>query len=195
MGDLGVMPDYDRLFSYTYFMKPLVGIITVFCVIGITENAWTQDTQSQWGRYEPRTLQSIIDTNQDFAKKLDSDKKAMLLTGDNFPSQVRLTNLGDTRPLPVEQKELLDGWRKAFKKNIPDDMFTTQIRFSEGSREYWILVQKPLLDALSKEVPKGQSLKAYVMWIGAIKVGKHWEWLFAMNEFDALEKPSSPPER
>jgi len=136
-------------------MKSLVGIIAVICLLGTTENFWSQETQNDWTRYEPRTLQSIIDTNQDSVKKLDSDKKAMLLTGDNFPSQVKLTYLGDTRPLPAEQKELLDGWRKAFKKNVPDDLLTTQVRFSEGSREYWILVQKPLLDALPKEVPKG----------------------------------------
>jgi hypothetical protein len=182
-------------FSYTYPMKQLVGIIAAICLLGITGNAWSQDTENHWARYEPRTLQSIIDTHQDFTKKLDSDKKAMLLTGDNFPSQVKLTYLGDTRPLPAEQKELLDGWRKAFKKDVLEDVFTTQVRFSEGSREYWILVQKPLLVALPKEVPKGQPLITYMMWIGAIKVGKHWEWLFAMNEFDALENPSLAPER
>lgn len=176
-------------------MKKLAGIIAAICLLGMTENVCSQDAQNHWARYEPRTLQSIIDTNRDLAKKLDSDKKAMLLTGDNFPSQVKLTYLGDSRPLPAEQKELLDGWRKGFQKSVPDDAFTTQVRFAEGSHEYWILVQKPLLDALPKEVPKGQSLKAYVMWVGAIKVENKLEWLFAINEFDANEKPSPAPAR
>lgn len=159
-------------------------------------NAWTQGKQDHWGRYEPRTLQSIIDTNQEFAKKLNLDKKAMLLTGDNFPSKVRLTYLTDSRPLPTEQKVLLDSYRKSMGENAPpEDVFTTQVRFEEDSHEYWILVQKPLLDALSKELSKGQALDAYVMWIGAIKVGKRWEWLFAMNEFEVFQKPAAVPER
>jgi hypothetical protein len=176
-------------------MKPLAGLIIVISFL-IATNVWSQDKQNHWDRYEPRTLRSIINTNQEFAQKLNSNKKAMLLTGDNFPSKVRLTYLVDSRPLPVEQKELLDGWRKASKDNAPpEDVFTTQVRFEEDSREYWILVQKPLLDALPKELSRGQTLDAYVMWIGAIKVGKRWEWLFAMNEFVASQKREAAPER
>ena len=56
-------------------------------------------------------------------------------------------------------------------------------------------MQKPLLDALPKELSRGQALDAYVMWIGAIKVGKRWEWLFAMNEFEASRKREAVPGR
>jgi hypothetical protein len=177
-------------------MKRLAGVVIAISVLIAAANVRSQDKQDHWGQYEPRTLQSIIDTNQEFAKKLNSDKKAMLLTGDNFPSKVRLTYLVDSRPLPAEQKVLVDSYRKAMKDNAPAaDVFTTQIRFEEDSREYWILVQKPLLDALPKELSKGQALDAYVMWIGAIKVGRHWEWLFAMNEFEAFQKSAAVPER
>jgi hypothetical protein len=177
-------------------MKPLAGLVIVISLLIPADNAWSQDKQNRWDQYEPRTLQSIIDANQDFAKKLGSNKKAMLLTGNNFPSQVRLIYLTDSRPLPAEQQVLLDSWRKASKDNAPPgDVFTTQVRFKEDSREYWILVQKPLLDALAKELSSGQALNAYVMWIGAIKVGKRWEWLFAMNEFEASQKREAVPER
>jgi hypothetical protein len=36
-------------------------------------------------------------------------------------------------------------------------------------------VQQPLLDALPKEVKKGQAVNAYVIWIGAINVGSRWD--------------------
>jgi hypothetical protein len=177
-------------------MKRLATVVIAISVLIAAASVWSQDKQDHWGRYEPRTLQSIIDTNQAFAKKLNSDKKAMLLTGDNFPSRVRLTYLADSRPMPAEQKVLLNSYRKSMGENAPpEDVFTTQVRFEEDSREYWILVQKPLLDELPKELSKGQTLDAYVMWIGAIKVGKRWEWLFAMNEFEAFQKPAAVPER
>jgi hypothetical protein len=120
----------------------------------------------------------------------------MLLTGNSFPSKVRRTNLVDSRPLSAEEKVLLDSYRKSFKDSTPpEDAFTTLVRFEEDSHEYWILVQKPLLDALPQELSRGQALDAYVMWIGAIKVGKRWEWLFAMNEFEVSQKREALPER
>lgn len=177
-------------------MKPLAGLLIVISFLIAPANVCSQDRQSHWDRYEARTLRSIIDTNQEFAKQLNSNKKAMLLTGDNFPSKVRLTYLVDSRPLPAEQKVLLDSYRKSMRPSAPpEDVFTTQVRFEEDPHEYWILVQKPLLDALPKELSRGQTLDAYVMWMGAIKVGKHWEWLFAMNEFEAPQKRAAGPER
>jgi len=56
--------------------------------------------------------------------------------------------------------------------------------FREGDKEFWIAVQKPLVDPLPKEVGVGKQFTAYVIWMGAIKSEDHWEWVFAMNEFD-----------
>jgi hypothetical protein len=97
---------------------------------------------------------------------------------------VRLVYSGKTRPLPAEHGVLLDFWRKMLKDQAPSaDEFATEVLFKEGTAERWIVVQKPLLDPLSK-VKDGQTVNSYVIWIGAIKAGEHWEWLFAMNGFD-----------
>ena len=177
-------------------MKPLAGFVIVISFLIASDNVWSQDKQNHWDQYEPRALQSTIDTHQEFAKKLNSNKKAMLLTGNSFPSKVRLTYLVDSRLLSAEEKVLLDTYRKSFKDNAPpEDAFTTLVRFEEDSHEYWILVQKPLLDALPRELSRGQALDAYVMWIGAIKVGKQREWLFAMNEFEVSQKREAVPQR
>ena len=53
---------------------------------------------------------------------------------------------------------LLDFWRKMLKEQAPSaDEFATEVLFKEGSAEHWIVVQKPLLDPLSKEVRTGQT--------------------------------------
>jgi hypothetical protein len=84
-------------------------------------------------------------------KRLNSEKKPVLLTGDSFPSQVKLVYSGKTRPLPAEHGVLLDFWRKMFKDQAPSpDEFATEVLFKEGAAERWIAVQKPLLDPLSK---------------------------------------------
>jgi hypothetical protein len=112
----------------------------------------------------------------------------MFVSGDSFPSQIRLVYLEKSRPLPANKKILLDAWRKMLGDNAPTSgVFATEVLFREGTQTHWIAVQKPLLDSLHKEVKNGQTVNAYVIWIGAIRVTRPWEWLFAMNEFEATE--------
>jgi hypothetical protein len=152
-------------------------------------------TEDQWEKYQRRTLQSIIDSHHDDIERLNSDKKALLLTGDSFPSQTELIYLGESRPLPHVQSVLFDFWRKMHKDQAPaPDEFPSEMLFREGTERRWIAVQKPLIEPLTKEVQKGQQLNAYVIWIGATMKGENWEWLFAMNRFQAQRTPDPSSE-
>lgn len=162
-------------------------VVLFVCVSAVlpTTCAWAQG-EDHWENYQLRTLQSIVEMHRDDIENLNSKKKAVLLTGDSFQSQVELVYLGESRPLPARKGVLLGFWRKMLKEEAPPpDVFSTEFLFREGNEERWIAVQTPLVDVLPKEVRKGQSVNAYVIWIGAIKDGKHWEWMFAMNGFVA----------
>jgi hypothetical protein len=142
--------------------------------------------KDHWEDYEPRTLQSIIEMHRGNIVDLNSRKKAILLTGDSFPSKVELVYAGESRPVSKPDKMLLSFWRKMLGNNAPpEDAFPKEFLFGEGSEKYWIVAQKPLIDALPKELKVGNVLTAYIVWIGAIKVDEQWEWLFAMNEFES----------
>jgi hypothetical protein len=148
--------------------------------------------ENHWERYESRTLSEVIGIHRDsdVFRQMDSDKKAMLLTGDDFASQVKLVYLGKERKVSDVRAVLLNAWRKSFKDTAPpEDEFTTEFLFKEGSEEHWLVVQKSLVDAIPKELKKGAVINAYVIWIGAIKAEADWEWLFAMNEFVACPDP------
>jgi hypothetical protein len=154
-----------------------------------------QGDQSKWDKYQPRTIRSVMDANQASLAEFDSDtgdnNKKMVLSANSFPSRVTLIFTGKSRPLQGKRVELLENWKKMLK--ITDDLagvFSTEMLFRESDKEYWIAVQKPLLDPLPKEVFIGKPFTAYIVWMGAIKDGDHWEWLFAMNEFDT---PTSMP--
>jgi hypothetical protein len=149
-----------------------------------------QESQSSWNAYQPRTLQSIIDAHQaglaEFDSTVSDPGKAVFLTADSFPSRGNLVFLGKSRPLSEKRSLLVGYWQKMM--GIKDDLpiaFGTEMEFKEGDREIWIAVQKPLLIGLIKEIQIGKPLTGYVMWMGAIKSADHWEWLFAMNEFDS----------
>jgi len=82
---------------------------------------------------------------------------------------------------------LLVGWTKMLKDTVPAntvELFQTEVLFREGEEEHWLAVQKSLVDALPKEVKTGQEINGYVIWLGIVKVDDHFEYLFAMNEFD-----------
>jgi hypothetical protein len=163
-------------------------VCSIFLVCALASSTATyaqSQAEGHWEAYEPRTLQWITDTHREEIKQLNSKKKAVLLTEDSFPSKVTLVYSGESRPLPVEDGVLLDFWRKMMKDQAPlADEFATEVLFKEGTAERWIVVQKPLLDPPSKEVKNGRTVNGYISGIGAIKVGKQWEWLFAMNGFD-----------
>jgi hypothetical protein len=172
-----------RRVFYTPFMKVRWAVLA--CALAFPASNYAQARNDcQWEAYKPRTLQSIIDLHRGDIKRLNS-KRAVLLTGDSFQSQAKLVYSGKTRPLQAEHGVLMDFWRKMLKDQAPSaDEFATEVLFKEGASERWIVVQKPLLDPLFKEVKNGQTINSYVIWIGAIRVGEHWEWLFAMNRFD-----------
>jgi hypothetical protein len=166
----------------TLFVIALSTLLPITCLS-------QKDDQSKWDKYQPRTIQSIMDAHQ--AVLIESDANApnkdtqVALTADSFPSRVTLVFLGKSRSLHGKRAVLVDYWGKMLKIN--DDLvsvFGTEMLFKEGEKEFWIAVQKPLLDFLPKEVAIGKPFTAYIIWMGAIKDGDHWEWLFAMNEFD-----------
>jgi hypothetical protein len=63
----------------------------LICALAFPASTYAQaQSESHWDAYKPRTLQSIIDTHGEDIKRLNSEKKAVLLTGDSFQSQVKL---------------------------------------------------------------------------------------------------------
>lgn len=174
-------------------MKTRIVLLLGAIVFGLSTQISSQD-QDKWKRYEPRTLQSIKDSQMKLLKSFDVD---LYLSTEEFPSRVKLTYLEKSRPLPPKKKQLLEAWKRMWKEakfpNDPVEQFQTEVLFQEGSEEYWIAVQKPLLKPLPEEAKPRQMINAYVIWLGAVKVEDHWEWLIAMNEFQALPNPQASP--
>ncbi|MGE5109321.1 MAG: hypothetical protein ACM3JB_00595 [Acidobacteriaceae bacterium] len=163
-------------------MKPVWCLLIGVCIVA-SLSAQTQQ-QDRWAKYQPRTLQSIIDEHESMIGKEDK----LLLSAESFPSRVTLTYLGKSRPLTGKRKELLEAWKRMGKGVVRDDvveLFATEMLFREGNVERWIAIQKPLVAPLPKEVQVGEVFTGYIVWMGAIRDENHWEWLFAMNEFDS----------
>lgn len=137
-------------------------------------------------RYVPRTLREIISSHSD-PKTID--RANVLMTGDTFPSRVKVTYTGSPRKISPGKKQHMDllvTTSDVDPKVI--SLYETEMLFLEGAAEHWLLVQKALIPFFEKELTKGEEVVLYAEWVGAKKMDGKWEWVFIVNEFQKLKK-------
>lgn len=135
-----------------------------------------------WNDYLPRSLESVIEQHQSLATESDP-----LFTANNFPSRARVIYLGKKRRLPKDRADFVDKYFAHIRGN-PDfrGLFKSEVLVREGGREYWLSIQKELLPALKEEVEAGTEVEIYVTWLGGIRAEGTIEWIFTINEFEAI---------
>lgn len=142
---------------------------------------WDEGVLKGFERYQWRTLKEII---QDHSEGDALKRSDIILTGDTFPSRVKLTYTGQQRALSSERKRHVEMVKESFKidpKVIAK--YETEMLFMEGKDEYWLLVQKELFPFFEKEIQKGETVVIYAEWVGANKFAGKWDWIFFVHEF------------
>ena len=132
-------------------------------------------------RYKPRTLGEIIKAHSDPQLLERTD---MMLTGDTFPSRVKVIYMGTSRKITPARKQHLDMLVTSF--NVEPEVisrYETEMLFIEGTEEHWLPIQKQLIPFFEKELKKGDVVVLYAEWVGAKKISGKWEWIFIVNEF------------
>jgi hypothetical protein len=142
-----------------------------------------------WQEYKARTFGEIIKQNMDELASRDAayrDKIGMVFSGDPLYSQVRVTYTGTTRKISPARKAHLEDWGKSFGiKPEVIALFESEMLVLECSTEHWISVQKQVLPHFEKELKKGDMVTLYTMFLGGRKIDGAWNWIFAINEFQA----------
>lgn len=162
------------------FVGPCAGKIKGFAAL-TAENEG--GTIKGYERYRPRTFLEIIKEHSD-PKTLQKNEGSMILTGDTFPSKVRVIYTGESRKISPSKKQHLDMLVKSF--NVDQkviDKYGTEMLFMEGEDEHWLPVQDGLQSYFQNELKKGEEVILYAEWVGAKKVGGKWEWVFIVQEF------------
>jgi len=99
-------------------------------------------------------------------------------------SKTRLTFTGDIRPVSESRKPLLEIW---FEKNgFPEgasSLMRNEARFLDGDKEYWIAVRNTTLDAIIKNVTKGDSILLNTILAGGIRSADQIDWFFLAGEY------------
>jgi len=171
-----------------------VPLLVVFSLLGCAEAQKTQQPQFDFGRYQPHTIQSIINDHAYAAEETErpgdpAPKSLMAITVKDFAYRVTATYLGEQRELQPDSKALLDGFAKSLGAENFVKSFQHEIRVKEGSTDYWLPAQEVLLPYLREEVRAGDLFDLYLLWIGYIREENKTEgrWIFTVNEFQAKD--------
>lgn len=139
--------------------------------------------QAPWNEYQPSTLAAIVEEHRAFLE--DGRKGDYALEPGTDRHRVTVRYLGRPRSIPGSRRAFLGAWARSVRPSRPvQELFDEEILVKEGSREYWVPVQRVLMPALEKELDPGDQVELFVVFIG----GRVPDWIFLVNEFDAAAR-------
>jgi hypothetical protein len=160
----------------------LIAVACACVALALRGPALAAEEGSTWDRYVPRTFKSIIDQHLDSARNVDQ-----LYTGDDFASRITVIYTGQKRPLAGKRSDfLVKVFAKTWHQPELVKLFKSEILVREGGAELWVPLQESLLPSLSAEVAAGGQVMLFATWLGAFRQGDKIEWVFTINEFEAV---------
>lgn len=162
----------------------LIGLLTVAAGCATAANKDTPAPAFDWGAYRRVTLSELTKgrpTPPKDAYTLDSG-------GDGY--RVKVTVTGNKRSVPTNRKTLIELWGKAHKPHVNvRALFANEVQVQDGAESLWLPIQSVLEPALAEETRPGEEVDVLVTCFGAVD----GQWLFVVNEFQAVEvQPTSP---
>ena len=141
------------------------------------------EAEGDWDAYVPRTLRSVIDAN----KSEVLPESVTLYTASNFPTRATVVYQGNVQSIPGSRLEFLKEYFEKVRQR-PEwvGMYSEEVLCREGEVDYWLPIQSSVLTYFKDEVAAGASVELFVTWIGARRTGEQVEWIFTINEFEAV---------
>lgn len=150
-------------------MNKTIGML-LFLLVG-TLSALSQQPLSG---YAARTIADITELNKSAievaAKRAKIDEESELPGTDLLFSKVQLAFLGAVRPIGEGRKKLIVNWARSQKLDKKaSDSYVNELKFGEGTLEYWLGIPNELIPSIAGKIKKGETVSLYVSYTGAIK--------------------------
>ena len=160
----------------------MLRLATTILVMVLSSVLARAEEESTWDAYVPGSMNAVISQHEADASRTDH-----YFTSDNFPSRVKVTFLGKKRSLPKERALFLDKYFKTTGQPEFRKLFKSEVLVKEGAREHWLPIQTDILPSFVEEVRPQTEVEVFVTWFGATRVAGKLEWVFSINEFQAIE--------
>jgi len=145
-------------------------------------------SQSNWDRYKPGTLSSIVTSNNaDIATACDTLRPCTIISAKDFATAAHVSFLGEWRPLSPAVAQQITVWAKTVGIDTAvAATFGQELHVREDTLEYWLPIQSVLVDDFKKEVPAGHGVTLLAMFLGGyLERDATPQWVFLVNEFQA----------
>lgn len=143
--------------------------------------------QDSWARYEPRSLNTILEQHRQTLAETSSPDAAAF-SADQFPSLATVRFTGEGRPLQREKLKFIEDYYTHFvRQPLSPNLFRQEFHFTEGDYSYWIPLQDALVADFVHEVKENDSVQIWTIWLGARKHNNEIEWVFLANGYEALK--------
>jgi hypothetical protein len=142
------------------------------------------DNEFPWKDFERRTFAQLSMAHSDSPNG----------SAEIFPSKIRVTFTGQSRPMPLTHKGIVTDWAKNYAKN-PDDytgLYQNEYLFLEKNAQHWLPVENKIEPALAKELKKNDPAMIYVIRIGRKGASGPLDRLFLVEEFQAEKSAANP---
>lgn len=141
-----------------------------------------------WKEFERRSLKEIVAINEsedvEDRKRVPSQNR-MIMRGKILSSVVRVTYVGESRPIGAERKKFIELWAGSYFSGTPGyaSHYESESLFKEGADEYWLPVQKQVASYFPKELQKGDTVDLYLIRPGGLSTKEKTDWVFLVEEF------------
>ena len=142
--------------------------------------------QSSWDRYQPGTLQAIIQLHDSSVRAIGvSNRPNWVVSAKDFATRARVVFGDKSRPTDSLRTQVIRFWLRSAQLDTANvQSFAREYLFREGGQELWIPVQNQVAAFFPKELRQGQVITVYALWLGAHYAGGDITWAFIINEFD-----------
>jgi len=147
-------------------------------------------SQSSWAEYRPGSLAAII--TRETAAALASTHgipAATIISGERLALRAELVHTGETRPITHGHWQVLHEWAGSMGLRVSvDSLFQKECLFREGDLAIWLPVQEAVRQVLAKRSKIGDTVTAFVGYLGAQRRGTTFDWVFVVNDYDDLRR-------
>ena len=154
----------------------------------------TETHPYSWDIYRPNTLENLIDTisqKDDIQNLKNNDIYLETSPEYQFLSIVHVDYTGDCRSILDVRLTMIQLWMGSFGISSIEEveeqyLYENGCLYLENSTEYWLPIQNLLLPYIQTEITAGDEVYLYVLWMGVSKIDDSFDYVFLINQFNAV---------
>ena len=139
--------------------------------------------------YRVRTLLDLTTLQPDYIANSPDYKDAKdlwnVVHGELLPSRVKVVYDGTTRPAIDRKKSVIKEWANRFA-GMPEFYtvpYETEMLFTEGSKNHWLVVKKESVPQFEQELKKGEMVELFLIKLGNARVDNKLEPVLLVEKF------------